>query len=76
MKNTIHQIQDPSGSIWKDSDHIQTTFLSYFNNIFTSKNPNIRTDMLDVVKNRISPPNFNILNSFFFPRGDRGHQVP
>jgi len=64
-KNQIHSIQDSLVNTWKDNNHIQSCFLSYYQDFFSSKIQNINSDSLSVFKNRISPTDFHILNTYF-----------
>ena len=64
-KNSIYSIQDADGNIWKDSIHIHSTFLTYFQNIFNSTIQNINPDIFNVVRSRISNTNFEFLNKEF-----------
>jgi hypothetical protein len=64
-KNTIHSIQDSSGSTWQDSDKIQSIFINHFQNIFKSSTTQDNQDIYNVVKNRISPNDFSVLNTDF-----------
>lgn len=64
-RNHIYSVQDTRGNNWKDSAHIHSTFMDYFQNIFTSTNPNINPNSLNMVNNRISSQDFEILNSIY-----------
>ena len=64
-KNHIYSIQDSRGHIWKDNNHIHSVFVDYFNNIFSSNNPNISPDSFDMVKNRVSTQDYDFLNKVF-----------
>jgi len=67
-RNHIYIIQDARGNIWKDSDHIHSIFLDYFQNIFSSNNHSISLNSLSMVKNRISTFDYELLNKVYTER--------
>jgi hypothetical protein len=64
-KNTIHYIKDSFGNTWQDSENIHSIFLKHFKNIFTSSNPNPNYEIFNEVKNRVSMPDYDLMNSAF-----------
>lgn len=47
--NQISRIADERGSIWESQEHIRTTFINYFNNLFTSKASRGLDECLNVI---------------------------
>lgn len=64
-KNQIYTIKDSTGNSHQDSYLIHKNFLDYFKNIFTSTTHHTQYDAFIVVKDRINPTDFDLLNKDF-----------
>jgi len=64
-KNFIHNIHDSDGNNRKDSNKIHDTFSKHFQNIFTSSTSSYSQNIFDVVRNRVSSQDYNLLNNVF-----------
>jgi len=62
-KNTIHGIKDDRGNLWRDSQHIDSIFDSYFKNSFTSSTTTYNSDIFSVVQDRVTHDMCNLLDS-------------
>jgi exonuclease III len=64
-KNNINFINDQNGIRATDNNNIQTIFMDYFTNLFTSSNPSNLSNSLTGVANRIKPHMYDHLNMTF-----------
>lgn len=67
-KNTIHNIQDDQGNNWQDSLHFQSIFTNHFQKIFDSSGHTYNHDIFNVVKDRLSIQDHNLLNTPFLAK--------
>jgi hypothetical protein len=67
-KNKIESIKDLMGQSHTDQVKIEQTFIAHFQHLFTSQDTNQVLETVQVVKDKITPEMFELLNKDSFPR--------